>query len=471
MRTKNLLLTVLAVAALTGCNGGTSSSSAPVTSTKIAEALSSVKLANYEVDASIIVKVFKPLDPYAVDIYVEQNHHISYLYEGEERGYVKQSSNKFADLVKETGEINMDTFRISESEPFYCFKDLETGEAVVEFLNYQNELSTSIVANYDEDNGIYTPILFDNEFSNPFDYITERDFVENADGSLKLINSKADLIAKSYGLIGLNIIQDNKVNLNENNEIESIDFVIEDQEDETYKRTNSVSIEFTHSEDLVLEHLKPFTNDNPALATALKQIEKATNFTYNKTYYADTEYTEEIDRIMGYYTEDEVFFHHQVTENDEHPYRVGDDYDYKVEKAEDGIFYVYQYDYIADNLYHWNMVMLSNTTPYTFNSFDEFRPTFNTLSPAIFKKIDDRTYEIEEYFLSGVGKYFDHQVEGVKSLVFDRDTTKCIVHLDEQGNLDTIDTQFVFENVKYNVQFELENIGTTVIPSWVDVVD
>ena len=88
------------------------------------------------------------------------------------------------------------------------------------------------------------------------------------------------------------------------------------------------------------------------------------------------------------------------------------------------------------------------------------------LDAVIFKKIDDKTYQIEDYFLPSIGVYFDNGFLGVNSGAFDGNTKKLVIKLDDNGQIEVIESMFKYEMVEYYVNFYIQDIDNTVIPSW-----
>ena len=189
-----------------------------------------------------------------------------------------------------------------------------------------------------------------------------------------------------------------------------------------------------------------------------------TNYTYNKEYVTST--GELLDRIVGYFTLDTVFFHHG-SEEDNDPYKKGDNYDYKA-VLEEGEYYVYQYDYVAENFHQWNRVLQSETKYYTFSNFFDMGPRYFNISSNVFRKVGDKTYEIEPALLLSSGQYFDYAVWGVHSSLLDSTTTHLRITLNDDNEIELIQTGFVQENKVTYIQFYYTNINSTVIPTWMN---
>lgn len=461
MKNKSYLL-LLPLLLITGCNpaGGSENEE-----TAIDIALKAVRKNNYEVEISEVLSVRYPEDPYAVDIYNEYSFEFGYYYTDTEKAHSQKVTYFFADYVGKTEELNVNTITTSTSDRNLYFKDFDTGFAYSEKIGVDNEVVVTTPSVYDSESMIYSPILFDEEFKNPFDYITSRDFVENEDGTLSLINSKADFLAECYQAIGLNKVDENYIHLDEQGRPNYMEFVMQPLVGDRFIRTTHYVVEFVNY-DCELSHVQPFTHENPELQAAFDDLKGRKNFTYAKDYV--TESGSIIDHIVGYFTEDIVFFHHHDKPEDTTPYRGGDDYDYKAVKQPDGTYLGYQYDYISDNVYQWNVIMLSSTSPYIMYTYDEIAPTYHMLNASIFKKTGEYTYEIEEPLLKEIGQYFDFGMYGVDSMTLESYTNKCIVTLNPNGGIEKVETGFFFENRYTYINYYISNVGTTVIPSWIN---
>lgn len=469
MKKKSLLLLFLTIP-LVACNQGTSLEIPEETPSIIKNALHSLKEKTHIANVHQTVSVFRDDTGGTyqyVDITQEYDNVFTHYYGENERSFARQTSSLYADLDKETGEKIDDTIRTNENQEERYFKNFEDGTVYTEDIDISNKVLHYVAASYDEDTGIYSPIIFDSEFKNPFDYITVRDFEINEDNkTLKLINQKADYIAECYNTIGLNFITDNTVNLDENGRIESIDFVIDDLRGNNYTRKNTFSVEYSYGDDIKVEHYQAFTNDNPELQNALQILKDKKNFTYIKKF-CETD-DEEEHTIKCYFTEDVVYFHHLETENDTHPYAVGDYIDYKSVLNDDGKYTCYEYTYTSGPSYKWSVCKLSGSSDYIIDDFSGIGPSFMDLDASIFTKIDDNKYQIESLLLPSIGKYFDYGMLGVQSGVFDGSTTKLTITLDNNGEIEVIDASFISEMKQYVLQFTIEDIGTTTIPTWMN---
>lgn len=459
-----------------GCDD--SNSTKTEVSAKVKTALDSLKGKSHEVFVSQSVSILRPYreedgEFQALDIKNSYEFEYGYYYDGEEQSYSEKTSATFADLDKETGEPIQNSIRTYSTDKNIYFKD-EDGTVYSEHISLQNEVYTMTQSFYDEDSQTYKPLIFDSEFKNPFDYITYRDIKVREDGSLTLINNKADFLGECYKTIGMNFISDNTIELDEEGRIVGLTFVINDLVEENYTRKNEFEVIITGHDSAKLTHLSKYTNDNPKLQSALEVLKDKTNFTYNKEHISksvDADGNEIITRdyIEGYFTENEVFFHHKVTDNDEHPYQGGDNYDYKAVKQTEGDYadkyLAYEYT-LGHQGYEWGVVMLSSTAPYVLNSFEEIGPSFMNINASIFRKIDEYTYEIEPYFISSIGQYFDYGMYGVDSQILETNTSKLVVNLDENFQIESIESGFLFSGIASSINYYLSDIGTTTIPSW-----
>ena len=440
-----LILTISLLFPLVGCSSNNEID--PV----IIKAINSLKETSHLVHMESMVEVLKPNDDFAVDLHDEYYSTYGYFYDGEEKSYSSKVDYKFMDLDKITHEPIEGRTRIYKNPTKVYHKDKD-GTTYEEHISIENEYYSYTIADYNSNTGYYTPIIFDNEFKNPFDYISSRDVIKNNDGTLSLINEKADFLADCYKVIGLNLITENKIYLNEEGGIESISFVINDLVEKNFTRKNALAIRYELGEDIKHTHLKPFENNNPELQIALDVLDNQTNFTYVKEFVFEEENPltgnkeTTSDVVRGYFTSEEVFFHHVINENDDHPYALGDDYDYKAIRNEDNKTYTcYEYSYSSKiGGYDWSIVNISGTAAYILNDFSEIGPSFMSMNASIFKKIDDKTYEIETPLLNSIGSYFDNGLLGVQSLAFDGGTSKCIIRLNDEGFIDVIETGFTY---------------------------
>ena len=237
---KLLLLSTLFVLPLVGCDG---LNMKPIDQ-KVKTAVDSLRYVSHKAEVESSVEVLKPNDDFAVDIRNEYHNYFGYYYDGEEKAFSRQTNYSFTDLDKETGEEIKGRRRSYSNVEEKYFKNIEDGTMYVEKLSIDNKYSRVTMANYSESTGLYIPVIYDLEFQNPFEYISYRDVKVNKDGTLTLLNEKADFLGECYSVVGLNFITSNKVHLNEDGEIESIEFVINDLVEENYTRKNTLSVKY-----------------------------------------------------------------------------------------------------------------------------------------------------------------------------------------------------------------------------------
>lgn len=449
-------LLTLCVTPLASCN-----SSNDDTPSRLDTILYSLKEANHDASIYETVTVLHPYEANNVDITNEITLDYTFRYEGEKRSHSRKQFISSYDINKETGEPIDVTKRVTSIPYTSYYKNVETGIAEVRRINYQNELEVSTVVSQSED-GSYVPIIYDNVFINPFDFITTRDLTILENGDISLSKSKANFLVESYNTIGVNMVDTAIIHVNENDQIESIDFTIPDLVGANYIRKNTLRIEYSNH-DSVYEELKPFENNNPELAEALLKYEDVTNFTYTKDYVSST--NQVLSRITGFFTEETIFFHHGEA-TDTEPYKKGDDYDYKAELEDDGLYYIYQYNFVSIDYYQWSKVVLTGTAYYTFSNFRDMGPRYFDISPSVFKKTGEKTYEIESLLLPSAGQYFDYGVWGVHTSLLDSTTTKLVITLNDDNEIELIQTAFLFENKINHINFHYSNINSTTIPSW-----
>ncbi len=462
----SILLMTLITLPLCGCNP---ESEVDVIKT----AVNSLRETSHKVNVKQTVSVLRPIpegmtpeDPnwmyLPVDIHHEYNNNFKYYYgEDGERAYSREFNAKYCDLDKLTGEPISNSIRYNNSQEEIFFKDKNDGTIYSEEITIENEYKSYSSAKYNEETGLYSKVVFDTEFINPFDYISYRDITFKSDdkSKLTLLNEKADYLAECYGTVGLNFISENTINLDKDGNITSIDFVINDLVDDAYTRKNTMSISYDRN-NATIEHYKEFDRDNSELQKALDVLDGKKNFTYIKEFISPVQ-----DTVVGYFTEEEVYFHHQVSENDTQPYTKGDDYDYKCVLQDDETYLCYEFVPNGEN-FKWGVAQVSGTSDYIIDSFKDIGPSFMKMNASIFKKVDEKTYKIEKIFLPFVGVYFDNGMLGVQSGAFESNTTDVIIKLNDEGMIDYIQADFVFEMVEYNIKFYIKDIGTTVIPEW-----
>lgn len=431
----------------------------------LAAAISSTKGNSYKVKINETLMIKYPNEKYVVDLYQRHELDLGYYYgEENELSHSNLKYGEFADLIKGTNEINENTLKVKNGNLQHFYKDFETGYAIVEEINVYNELNKLIVVNQDISTGELIPVIYDDLFANPFDYIPENSFVLNTDGTISLDSTTAKSMLQLYGAIGINNVESATISLDENYRMKNITFVIPDLVEATYTRTNEISVEFYGYEDAKFQHVETFKNDNPALVEMFAKYDNLENFTYVKEVEIDNFL---VDHLEGYFTKDIVFFHHGYIDDDR-PLMWSDNYDYKCVLNTEGVYDVYEYVFDDVENYHWLQVYASETMPYSIPTFEEIGPSFFNLSPAIFKQVDEYTYTVEDLLISTVGQYFDFNILPTESSILETTTTGLTITLDENNNLVEVIATSYFQAAEYTFIYNYENIGTTVIPAWID---
>ena len=461
-----LLASLLLVTTLTGCTKG--GEKLPETPEEIVSyVLSKLKNNSHELIVDETLQVLRPNDKYAVDIYQNYHYEFGYYYDTNSDKVAKSEKRNglFADLDKKSHEIIEETSRTSFTPKATYYKDLETGLTKLKQVTLQNELEVLDLAYQESETGTFTPVVYDDEFKNPFDYVTTRDltYVES-DNTISLSKDKATFIATNYDGVGLNLIESASIKLNDKYIPTEINFQFTNTETETFVRKTELTVTITNVNAKYYE-VKPYTYNNTTLGSALLEYKDAKNFTYHKDYVYEGE---SYSHISGFYTEDMVYFHHGY-ESDGDVYKKGDDYDYVSKKnADDNIFYVYDCTTVDGENWNWGIVMASSEEPLKYNSFEELAPSYFNISPNIFKPLGNNVYECEEELLPTIGQFFDYGMWGVDSFLLESATNKCKITLTNEGHIKLIEVGFHLENFQYDIQFRYENIGTTQIPTWLE---
>lgn len=442
----------------------------PSASQKAVTALASLKGKTHAAHIEMNTDVYRTS---ASEVGIHQGRIIDLAHQyGEVRSYRESLSYTYWDykLNVETGEQEkVETTEWSYSDPTaYYYRDSETGLATVEKITNQNTVTTSWLSEYSDVYGSYIPYAFDALFRNPWDYIAATDISEDEDGTLHLSADKCQFIVDCYGGTSINYVEDIVLGLGEDGGIDTLTFVIPDlDDDERYVRTNTFTV--TYDRDLgdnPIPHLVPFTNENPDLATALKCLDGINSYTYLKEFFSDPERTERTTWTKGYFIRDDIaYFRQRAAEDDSDtaPYRMGDDYDYRcIYDAEDKLYRVQDCEFYTSS-WEWAVVMLSGTTPYTIDTFEEIGPNFTSLNPALFKKTGELTYEAEELVLPTIGGYFDNGMQGAHSMALTTSTIECKITLTaDKKAISTVDTGFSLQGDVYYIRFTLDDLNSVV---------
>lgn len=427
---------------------------------KIEKAIYSLRKRSHKVRALQSSKVTYP-DSSSVDLFIKQDHTIGFYYGEAGKAYSMSNIHYYCDLDKTTGEPTYENTLISPEETYFEGSD---GYVYGESVSVENEVNrVEEFVKDDEVTDLYTPLSFDGEFKNPFDYISPRDVSANADGTLTLLNETADFLSDCYSSVGVNKITDNAITLDDDGSIKSIAFQIDDEVGSTYKRVSTLEVSYTLLEEGYLPNLVPYTHENPDLAVALSSLNGKQNYTYKKTF-MNSDGTVN-DPIAGYFTPKCVYFHHHDSPTDTKAYEGGDDYDYKAVLEDDNKYHAYEYSESGDS-FTWNVVKLSTNANYVLDSFDEIAPELGKLSPAIFQKTGDYTYQSEAYFDQIIGQYVDYSIYGPDSQILETSAIGVKITLNEDKSIKQIETGFNFSGVTTKLVYTIYDIGTTKLPSW-----
>lgn len=454
-----LLLGVLSIAALAGC--AKPDPDAP--NTPEGRVLSYLKNASYKIETSNNVQV-KRYSKYEISTYVDVQQKLGYFFNKEtgELAHSKEVKRTTADMDSVEYEIDENTLKVTETPEQTYYKD-EEGQAIYKTINVYNQVVSSIAAEFDSESGAYTPVMYDAYYTNPFNFVTARDLELDEEANTVSIDPiKAYDIASFYGAVGLNAVQGATIILDSNQLPVKIEFDIEDYVDEgRFTRTNEFEVRFTELRSAWKE-VKPFENNNPDLAVALKKLENATNYTY----YKDMMYGDEVEgRTAGYFTQDFVFYHQGF---EEEMYTRGDNYDYVVKKHEtDNLFYIYSYQTTDAITWYW-VQEYSGEVAISYETFNQIGPKYYNISPAIFKSIGNNQYVCEDLVMPSIGSYFDNQCHAATTADFEKATKDCVVTLDGNQNIEKVELVITTGGVTYNYRFSYDNIGTTTIPSYVN---
>jgi len=465
---KKLLLNLLIVpiCLLTSCNENTSSFTINEDET-IAKAITTLQENSYTVDTNYITEIVRPYDENAgiyqsLGIRRNESYNIKYQFDDlavSIGGYVTS-----VNLLPKSDGTYDETYPTTRSQPTYKYFKAEDGSAYKETLNIDNTVTISTMANLDETNGIYTPIMFDNEFRNPFDYLNPSDITKDEQGIYHLATDKALFVANCYQRTSLTKINDAVVSF-DNGNFASITYTLPTIEASNYTQNSSYVIAFTDINNTTIKHTTTYTNNNPELIELFAKVKAASSFTYVKDLAGESQEGISNNATLGYYTQDLVYFHRNY--NSENPDAVyyGSDYDYVCLKdAKEGIYYTYDYEMPSDSGFTWTKVYLSGSTPLTYSSFYDITPTFFNLDTNLFIKNEDGTYSVVEEFESTIGTYFDNQFDGVHTDLFDGSTTKFKLTITDTGF--KVNTQFLTEGNYQDVNFIMYDLNSTTIPEY-----
>lgn len=495
MKFKKLLtLGTFALVSLTSCNTTTSSSpsitTAPsITTTPTTTTTSSkpedkaLKAAlepfkkNYKVHMTESVDVLHPNDSTSVDLGFTNSVSLDYLNSDTERGVKISSSRESYDYEKRTNPndplvknpASISTY--SAPDKTY-FEDPDTLSAYSEAIDKNNVYSKSYASNYDINTGIYEPIAYQNQFRNPWDFISASDFTLDSKGVYHLSNEKAEFLLDCYQASSLNWVSDASLTI-QDGKITSLVLNTPDQEGPDKKAINywqrktTYTLSFDYSTTSVA-HLPStgYTNDNPELQAIFDKMKTATSYRYAKTFYHVLDPLDETQKnyidypTVGYFslTDKAVYFSQRDSSQ---PYTGTDDYDSIIKlNTEDNLYHVYQYT-PNNGTFAWGGVSLNGVTPYTFEKFTDIGPALGSLSAKLFKKTGEKTYEIETALLPGSGALFDNQYAGVSTDYFSTQTTRLTLTIGADNNSFKVETGFNQLGSEQKVSFELSGINST----------
>lgn len=464
-------------------SSSSSTSSVDPNKTKFESVILSLKERSHTATIHYKVGVYKTDGSLSLEM--SYDYIYNYMY-GDEVGFSMQGSRTSQDLMYDstTGEyLNymyltnssgekekyVFTPRVTQIPLESYFRDEDTGVALFERLNADNTITTYIASDEDYYTGMYTAINFDLEFVNPWDYITTDDLTYVDDKTYILSPAKGKFVANAYNVgTTTNYIRQTTIHTDDSYNVSSLEFEIDDEVGNNYTRKNEFTISYSNVDNVKVKHKKVATNSNPELEALFNKFKESKNFTYAKKYYTTTEDTSVFaDTVTGYYTENDIFFHHDFNGlYDDKMNTSKNDYDYRVTlNSSDNKYYAYEYNSNDGTQFYWGLVTVSNSAYLSYDNFSDIGPNFYDLSPSLFiKNDDDNSYTIVEDFEDEVGTYFDNQFDGVHTDYFDGATSSFKLTLTNDGF--NVETSYTASSIEYRVDFTLSNIGTTSLPSY-----
>lgn len=432
-------------------------------------AVNSLKRNSHIVNLASTVRVLHPDSPLTADLQTSTDANYTYSYKTLEdgtieRGYHEEGARTNADLIKETGEPDPNATRVYDITPLTIFEDSETGLAYSEVLNIDNSVTTSLPSEYNPETGVYDPIVFENNYRNPWDFISANDLYYGEDGNIHLSLDKAEFLTECYKATSVNWVTDCIVNLNSKGEVATVDFTTPELVGETFTRTSTLRLSYSRFGENVLSHIVPLTNDNPDLATALNCLKDAKNFTYVKTIENVTKKTKTI--TTAYYdNEAGLAFYHQG--EDDALYTAGDNYDYVAARQTSGEFAGkwLGYNYLSGTLgWNWAVIYVSSSYPYVIDTWEDLIPSFDQVSPNVFTE-ENGVYTPDSSLFKSIGSYFDNGFLGVnsESLETNGDGLSLTV---KDGRIDKVEARFGVSGDEYHVTFTLKDIDSTTFPQY-----
>lgn len=450
----------------TGTSSSTGGSNVP---SYIRTALASVKKNNHKANIIQSTRVYYPNATSAytsIGVGIDNNITVAYSYT-DGRAY-------YTDGVSTHYSTNTEGDMIEGSETIYTtsstrvFEEEETGLSIIESINPDNTINRAYASNYNSSTGVYTPLVFANEFRNPWDYVDYDDLTEDDDGEIYLDVGKAEFFIESYGLSNTNVVESALVTLDDSNNISSLTFEFVYTGNDSYVRDCTLTINYyDYGEDTIINHINSFTNDNPALETALQCLVGVDSFTYRKQFKYSSSAEIAPNDTTGYFTRDAVFFHQRAQDAawSDTFYTAGDDYDYVSKRnSADGKYYGYEYSLDS---YSFTAAMISSTEQLVIDTFEENGPMFSELSAALFYQTSDLTYEAEPSVVDWMGTYFDNGFDGVHSDILAGSTTSITITLTEDEKaIDTVVVGCAMSGEENTITFTLSDINSTTIPEF-----
>ena len=429
-------------------------------------ALSSVTNRSYSVTYDETFTLDYPGQKYYVGLYQKHDHEMTYFYNGNKRAYQYESHSTFSDIDCGTGEIVKSTLRYKNVPSTIYEKVLTDGTTKTLTLNVKNQVVEAKYETYNVETEKYVPVIFDEEFVNPFDTIKATDVTYVDNKTLTITNPEViNHIIKSYGGVSKANEGDSvTITLDDKHSISNMAFDIKEIKEGVRVQTSLVNIDITVHEKGTFHSIKPFTHNNPNLEIALNKYKDLRNFTYTKNIelFDVSEYY-----VEGYYTEDLIYYHHG-DRTDTAPYQGGDDYDMKlVYNEETEVYDVYQYLMMSET-FAWEQVFATEDLPYTIASFTDLGPKHQNVSSSVFKNIGNNQYEAEGLIVSTIGQYFDYEVWGKDSFILETQTLSCVVTLNDNNDITQVEIHCNSEGKDYKFIYKYKDVGTTTIPEWIE---
>lgn len=438
-----------------------------------------------------------------VDTFIQQDVTYSYHYGADgERATATGGVSNFGDWNDATDEPIPGRYTTSVVPTTVYWRDPDTGLTTVENRTYDNQVQTLISATVDDITGTVTPVVFDTEHINPWDFIDYEDLTrdEEEPHTYHLALNKAELFTRVYDATGMNTITDAVATLDDQGRIASLNFLSDplrgDASNATFTRSNVFSIEYSYADQSALfTHKTPYQADqNPEIATVFDALDQAlTNgesYRYDKGMkgYSLLEGTEDTNTtntgVTGFFTKDNIYFAQWGPNHDEYYtdgafYNEGDNYDYGAVRQLDGTYLAYQCPTTGIDVstgepdVYWSTIAVSSTAYYTLDSYSVVGPTFNQLSPDIFIPAEEEGwYTVDDQLLGGIGTYFDFAFLGVHSTTLESTTESFRLRVDQDADgvnyTMTVEMSFTMLGFHSDVTttFDTASIGHTDLPEY-----